>query len=236
MLILVVLSLAIVASKAALSCNGVFRGEQFYPAGVCQGTELAEYSHMFQYVCKGGKMYHMIYSTNDCSGVPSQESDACLYQDDCTSICDQDPCEYIKHTGYQGVISCDPIVLNRTTGTVSTGVLAGDAILGQCKAYSDDYSQFYSCDHNDSSVILRQSYSSNDCTGDSTYDYWFVDSCNVDTGIANTYSCDIANEPIITSVLTKTPETITEQESYASSFGIFVVMVFVHVVGMLSWM
>eukprot|EP01084_Bolivina_argentea_P275224 469303_1 len=189
------------------------------------GVQTPTYSSSHQYVCKDGKMYHIIYATSDCTGVLNSETDTpCLNHDDCTSICDQDPCEYIKETSYDGVTSCDPIVLNSTIGTVVTGVKPSGGMLGTCTPISDEYSAVYFCDHNDSSAQMYW-YSSNDCTDEPTYyDYFLSDRCDADNGNAATYYCDIVdevNEPIINSFLTQTPETIiqetittiTEQES-----------------------
>eukprot|EP01084_Bolivina_argentea_P302489 522110_1 len=72
MLNLVVLSLAIIASKAALSCNGAsytYNGEEmFKAAGVCTGTESIspEYAAIFstQSVCKDGQIYTVTYASS----------------------------------------------------------------------------------------------------------------------------------------------------------------------------
>eukprot|EP01083_Nonionella_stella_P270285 915095_1 len=120
MLNLVVLSLGIVASKADLSCNGlsVETDTGFYmsfPAGVCNG--IADYQSKWssQYVCKGGKIHIVDYaSSSNCTG-DSTEYEYCStfpYFTNCTSVCDQDPCEYIKEVIYTGVTSCDPIVVS----------------------------------------------------------------------------------------------------------------------------
>eukprot|EP01084_Bolivina_argentea_P285644 489873_1 len=233
MLILVVLSFAIVASKAALSCNGVSILQSFWPAGVCMGVQTPTYSHTYQYVCKDGKMYHMIYATSDCTGDPHYKTDTpCLNFDDCTSICDQDPCEYIKEVVYSGVTSCDPIV-------VSSSSNVNYHITGQCRPSLFNQSTSMLCDSS-SGTAQYVMYTSDDCTGPSILSINLTATCSVDNDHALTYSCGTAND-------VHTPETTIEEvkgniedfgtsinPSDVSSFGIFVVMVFV--VGMLSWM
>eukprot|EP01083_Nonionella_stella_P178219 628974_1 len=130
MLNLVILSLGIVASKAALSCNGAsytYDGKEiFEAAGVCVGAESIspEYAAIFstQSVCKDGQIYTVTYaSSSDCTGDSTVAEFCSPNYKDCTSvICDQDPCEFIKYKSYHGVISCYPYVVNKTDFTEAT--------------------------------------------------------------------------------------------------------------------
>eukprot|EP01084_Bolivina_argentea_P297498 512535_1 len=117
MLNLIVLSLGIVASKADLSCNGVSLNYFSIPAGVCMAVISESRKSSFQLVCKGGKIHIDQYtSSGDCTG-DFTEHEHCSVTDftNCTSVCDQDPCEYIKEVMYSGVTSCDPIVVSSST-------------------------------------------------------------------------------------------------------------------------
>eukprot|EP01083_Nonionella_stella_P270286 915098_1 len=121
MLNLIVLSLGIVASKADLSCNGVsvVTDWNYYsiPTGACMSAIYESGKFSSQLVCKGGKIYYVHYaSSTDCTG-DFTEDEYCSVMDqdhfkNCTSVCDQDPCEYIKEVVYSGVTSCDPIVVS----------------------------------------------------------------------------------------------------------------------------
>eukprot|EP01084_Bolivina_argentea_P285641 489870_1 len=242
MLNLVVLSLAIVASKAALSCNGAsytYDGKEiFEAAGVCVGAESIspEYASMYstQRVCKDGQIYTVTYaSSSDCTGDSPTVSKFCSpdYKD-CTSvICDQEPCEYIKYTSYSGVISCDPYVVNKTNGGETTSAY----MLGVCDIYHSG-SYLWECD--ESGQPIHKTYTTDDCTGTSralTIDELSGEPsirCDhaIKYGNAVTYSCATAtNDETI-----QIPGTITAVSGAVSSCGIFVVMIFV--IGMLSWM
>eukprot|EP01084_Bolivina_argentea_P285640 489869_1 len=241
MLNLVVLSLAIVASKAALSCNGasftIGTMETVVAAGLCTGAEAGGQVSSAQYVCKGGKINIAAYtSSSDCTG-DSQEAEVCsnAAYTDCTSVCGQDPCGYIKVQIYSGVTSCDPIV-------VSSSSNVNYHITGQCLSISHHptiNSTSMLCDSS-SGTAQYVMYTSDDCTGPSILSINLTATCSVDNDHALTYSCGTAND-------VHTPETTIEEvkgniedfgtsinPSDVSSFGIFVVMVFV--VGMLSWM
>eukprot|EP01084_Bolivina_argentea_P297499 512537_1 len=122
MLNLIVLSLGIVASKADLSCNGVSvvpdsRNYYSIPTGACMSSISESHKVSSQLVCKGGKIHIDHYtSSSDCTG-DFTEYEYCSVTDftNCTSVCDQDPCEYIKEVMYSGVTSCDPIVVSSST-------------------------------------------------------------------------------------------------------------------------
>eukprot|EP01084_Bolivina_argentea_P198719 340196_1 len=185
MLNLVLLSLGIVASNAALSCNGVsyFAGAMQYiiPAGVCIGSIDDGKVSSEQYVCKLGKMKNVTYaSSSDCTG-DYTEAEICLDSTDrdCTSVCDKDICEYTKHETYWGVTSCDPIVGSTLLDLVY--------ISGQCLEITGLGSQSWSCDSSASTATLK-TYTSADCTGGSTdVEYALETLCDESTGVASIY-------------------------------------------------
>eukprot|EP01084_Bolivina_argentea_P285637 489864_1 len=195
MLNLVVLSLAIVASKAALSCNGasftIGTMETVVAAGLCTGAEAGGQVSSAQYVCKGGKINIAAYtSSSDCTG-DSQEAEVCsnAAYTDCTSVCGQDPCGYIKVQIYSGVTSCDPIVVDSTTGALITTGYVADQCQGTTGA-----STSWSCDSSASKATLK-TYTSADCTGGSTdVEYALETLCDASTGVASIYSCGTANK------------------------------------------
>eukprot|EP01084_Bolivina_argentea_P256016 430875_1 len=214
MLNLVVLSLGIVASKADLSCNGVSfeidtvdsRIYTSIPAGVCMSTVSESHKSSSQLICKGGKIYYVHYaSSSDCTG-DFTEHEYCSVSpwSNCTSVCDQEPCEYIKEVVYTGVTSCDPIV-------VSSSSNVNYHITGQCLSISHHPTINSTSMLCDSSSGTAQSlmYTSDDCTGPSTLSTNLIATCKVDNynAYAFNYSCGTANGV----QTTHTPETTIEE-------------------------
>eukprot|EP01084_Bolivina_argentea_P256017 430880_1 len=158
MLNLVVLSLGIVASKADLSCNGVSLNHFSIPAGVCMAVIHESYKSSSQLICKGGKIHIDHYtSSSDCTG-DFTEHEYCSVSpwSNCTSVCDQEPCEYIKEVVYTGVTSCDPIV-------VSSSSNVNYHITGECRAHQYYNSTSKLCDSS-SGIAQSLMYTSYDCT------------------------------------------------------------------------
>eukprot|EP01083_Nonionella_stella_P076546 208612_1 len=203
MLNLVILSLGIVASKADLSCNGVSVVTDWtyfsIPAGVCMAVISESRKSSFQLVCKGGKIHIDQYtSSGDCTGdFTEHEYCSVSHWSNCTSVCDQDPCEYIKEVVYSGVTSCDPIV-------VSSSRNVGYHITGQCRpSFLFNQSTSMLCDSS-SGIAQYVMYTSYDCTGPPILSWNLATTCSVDNDHALTYSCGTAND-------VHTPETTIEE-------------------------
>eukprot|EP01083_Nonionella_stella_P236253 829934_1 len=171
--------LMVIVSNGDLSCNGVEyttdKGAKVqYPAGVC----ISGNSGSIKFECNDNSMKQIIYDTHYCSGdaLGTINFDDCLGNSNCKTLCRQKPCEYIQHTEYDDVISCDPLKAEKWNEITY--------IAGECNSLYQEWT----CN---STHVIEELYENIDCNGQSIkYTYEIGDECDISDNSSNSTFAD----------------------------------------------
>eukprot|EP01084_Bolivina_argentea_P201966 345146_1 len=120
--VLALLLATMIMSRGQEDCNAAYQDTgTFYiarPTGICINSQRGNTSS--QSICNNGVVYGREYEDANCITQTGSDRDVCAEMISagerqnktfsCSSVCDQNQCDYIIYSYYSNVTSCDPII------------------------------------------------------------------------------------------------------------------------------